>query len=122
MLAGIIYGSWAAYSNSDHGIHAAKLAGLGQGLYALFSTYIVTLTTYYCFHKTKQNSLIKQSLTCRLTLSFFISFLVMLSIPIIIHSLLLTPDILEAITPGLIWGSGYVMFLLWKEEKATQID
>lgn len=46
-------------------------------------------------------------------LSFVASFLVMISIPLTIHHALGTPEILNAILPGILWGSGYIATYIW---------
>ncbi len=108
LLAGLIYGSWAAFANFEHGTAVAAKAGIGQGIYALASTWLVTLTAVYVYHKLKGGWL---GFCC----GFGSSFLVMLSIPLLIHSILLTPNVWQAILPGLIWGSGYIFIYLLKQ-------
>ena len=106
LLAVLVYGSWAAFTNMDHGFHAALMAGLGQGAYAFVSTFTVTSLaqkSYSYFGAGVKGFLF----------SFIATFLVMLLIPLGIHSVLGTPDVLEAISLGLIWGTGYILFILW---------
>lgn len=104
-LAFLIYGAWAAFVNSEYGAEVYLKAGLGQGMYALFATWIITALT--------QTTFIKAGADGRaVVLAFLAGFAVMLAIPLSVHSLLQTPDVLQAITPGLIWGSGYLLVVL----------
>lgn len=105
LLAGLVYGSWAAFSNHEYGVMVATKAGLGQGAYALFSTWLVTWTGIRVFQL--YNGGWRGFLT-----GFTSSFLVMLAIPIAIHAILKTPNMWMAILPGLIWGSCYIAIYL----------
>ena len=111
-LAFIIYGSWAAWVNSEYGIEVSLRAGLGQGIYAFFSTWFVTATARKMLVRYGNGWLGK-------AVSFTMAFLVMLAFPAVIHNVLRTPDIIEAILPGLIWGSGYIGFVIWVSAKTT---
>ena len=111
-LAFIIYGSWAAWVNSEYGIQVSLRAGLGQGIYAFFSTWFVTSTARKMLVRYGNGWLGK-------AVSFTTAFLVMLAFPAVIHNVLRTPDIIEAILPGLIWGSGYIGFVIWVSAKTT---
>lgn len=105
LLAFVIYGCWAYYANHEHGIDKALPAGIAQGAYAFFSTLIVGEMAKRLCLKLGMN--IKS-----IVISFALTFVVMLLIPLIIHSALKTPDIMETILPGLIWGSGYILAIL----------
>lgn len=107
----MIYGSWAAFVNLDHGTPMALRAGVGQGLYAFASTWLVTATAQQLLARFGYTS-------AAITLSFVLTFCLMLSLPLLIHTLLGTADILEAIVPGLIWGSGYILLVLRVESRA----
>ena len=96
-------------------------AGVGQGVYAFASTWLVTATA--------QQLITRFGYHLRgLLLSFLITFALMLSIPLLLHTLLQTADIWEAILPGLIWGSGYIILILrldlraHKMRQATQAE
>tara|TARA_R100001377_G_scaffold50373_1_gene29308 strand:- start:224 stop:580 length:357 start_codon:yes stop_codon:yes gene_type:complete len=102
----LIYGPWAAFVNLDHGPEMALRAGLGQGAYAFVSTWLITGTARAALARLGYHSL-------ALVLSFLITFCLMLSIPLLLHALLGTADVWEAILPGLLWGSGYIFFVLW---------
>lgn len=106
LLAAVIYGSWAAYSNIEYTSQVMIRAGLGQGLYAFFSTWLVSYVAVTVHRKITGDKM-------AIAIAFMASFFVMLWIPITIHTLLKTPDMWQAITPGLIWGSGYIAALLW---------
>ena len=89
-------------------------AGVGQGVYAFASTWLVTATA--------QQLLARLGYQPRgLVLSFLITFALMLSIPLLIHTLLQTADIWEAILPGLVWGSGYIILILRLDLRAHKM-
>ena len=111
-LAFIIYGSWAAWVNSEYGIEVSLRAGLGQGIYAFFSTWFVTAVARNMLARYGAGWFGK-------AISFTTAFLVMLAFPAVIHNVLRTPDIIEAILPGLIWGSGYIGFVIWVSAKTS---
>ena len=106
LLAAVIFGGWAAYVNSDYGMAVLVRSGLGQGTYALFSTWIVNKTVAGLLTFLKGNS-------ARMIMSFVGSFLVMISIPIAVHHIIRTPEVVNAILPGALWGSGYILAILW---------
>lgn len=105
-MAAVVFGGWAAYVNSEYGLFVLLRTGLGQGLYALFSTWIVSKTAadIYAFAGGKLRGFVA---------GFIASFLIMVSIPLAIHHVLGTPEIIAAILPGIIWGSGYIATYLW---------
>ena len=111
LAAGIVYGSWAAYANIEYGSSTMLSAGLGQGLYAVFSTWIVTAVASRALRTVGPNPF-------GMTAAFFASFFVMLLIPISVHSWLGTPDMWQAIAPGLIWGSLYIAAFIVRTRKA----
>ena len=43
LLAAVVFGGWAAFVNSEYGLFVLVRSGLGQGVYAFFSTWIVTV-------------------------------------------------------------------------------
>lgn len=106
LLAGLVFGSWAAYVNSEYGTFVLIRTGLGQGIYALFSTWIVTRTVRDVMNVTTGNPL-------RFIAGFASGFIVMVSIPLAIHAALGTPQILLAIAPGVLWGSIYIVGCVW---------
>lgn len=112
LLAAVIFGAWAAYVNREYGIFILVRSGLGQGAYALCSTWIVgrVATDVFAFagHTTQGR-----------VWSFVSSFLAMVSIPLTIHNLIGTPEITYAILPGIIWGSGYILVYVWALPKKT---
>ena len=110
----LIYGVWAAFVNLDHGSDMALRAGLGQGAYAFVSTWLVTASAQHLLAWLGYNRL-------GLALCFLLTFCLMLSLPLIIHTLLGTADIWEAIAPGLLWGSGYIVFVLGVELRARRV-
>ena len=106
ILAGLVFGSWAAYVNREYGTFVLVRTGLGQGVYALFSTWIVTHTVAEVMNFTKGNSL-------RFLFGFASGFIVMVSIPLAIHTALGTPEIVLAIAPGVLWGSIFIAGCVW---------
>ena len=96
-LALLVYGSWAAFVNAEHGAHMAWRAGLGQGLYDFASTWMVTAMAREALRR------LGTSLG-GVALSFVLSFAVMLCFPLLIHAVLGTIDVWEAIAPGLVVG------------------
>lgn len=101
ILAAIIYGAWAGFANSEHGLSIWVKAALAQGVYAFISTLSITHIAKFVFLKFK----------CGLSgiiIGFLASFVVMIAIPLIVHNAIGTPDIWEAILPGIIWGSIYL--------------
>jgi hypothetical protein len=106
LLAALVFGSWAAFVNREYGTDIAIRSGLGQAVYALFSTWIVSKTLVSVFSKTQRD--VQGAI-----LSFVAAFIVMICIPLTIHYALGTPEILNAILPGAVWGSGYIGSYLW---------
>lgn len=105
VAAAIFFGGWAAIVNSVYGPAVMLRSGLGQGLYALAATWLVTQTACSVYRRTGRH--------VRGWLAGFSSALgVMLVVPLTIHSILRTPEIVTAILPGLLWGIGYVSVLL----------
>lgn len=106
----IIYGSWAVYANFEHGQHAYIMAGIVQGSYAFISTLTMTSAARWMYKKCGcgRNGIIS---------GFSFGFLVMLAIPITVHYMAGTPDILETMLPGLIWGTAYLLSYLILAEK-----
>ncbi len=106
VVAAAGYGGWAAYANYEHGAHAWMMAGFIQASYAFFSTFFITHVA--------QRAFIKYDCGIRGVLAGFgASFVVMLAIPIIVHSFAGTPDVLQTILPGLVWGSIYLLGVLF---------
>lgn len=99
------YGGWAVFANYEHGPHAWAMAGAIQATYAFISTFFITTVA--------QRTYIKYNCGVRGVFAGFItSFIVMLAIPVTVHCIAGTPDILQTILPGLIWGSIYLMGFL----------
>jgi len=105
LAAAIGYGGWAVFANFEHGMHAWMMAGVIQGAYAFVSTLSITHIARWVFLKC--NCAIKGIIT-----GFIASFIVMLALPLGVHSIAGTPDLWQTILPGLIWGSIYLMGFL----------
>lgn len=106
ILAALVYGAWAAYANAEHGSFIAARSGLGQGIYAFVSTWLVAMVAFKSVGFSNNRIL-------QIFIAFTLTFLVMLTIPLVIHMVLQTPNVWQAILPGLVWGSGYILVLLW---------
>ena len=106
-VAGLFYGGWAAYSNSEHGNHAALMAFMAQGSFAFVSTWLLayTVTSLSRFQKAGPRHFI----------IFLQCSLLLLIIPVILHLLAGTPDILQAMLPGLLIGNTYLWFLVQRQ-------
>ena len=112
----LVYGGWAIFANFEHGRSAWLMAGIIQGIYAFGSTLAITVVAYWAYIRIGSGI---QGILC----SFGLSFLVMLSIPVSIHTVAGTPDILQTILPGLIWGSGYLIaYLVLTDRKKKSRD
>ncbi len=101
ILAAVIYGSWAGFTNSEHGFSLWIKAALAQGVYAFISTLSITHIAKFVFLKFKCG-------LAGIATGFLASFFVMIAIPLLVHNAVGTPDIWEAILPGMIWGSIYL--------------
>lgn len=104
-LAFLIYGGWAAFVNSEYGLAVLIRSGLGQGVYAFFSTWMVTAVARKVLFHYGSN-------WRGFALSFLASFFIMLACPLTVHAILQTPEVIQAILPGLIWGSFYIAFVI----------
>ena len=109
-IAGLFYGSWAAYSNIEHGNSAALTALTIQGGFAMLSTWL--LTSFISWSIQRQHPNPKPWFT------FLQTAALLIGIPAIAHNVLGTPDILQAMLPGLIVGNGYSLFVI---QQMTQV-
>lgn len=101
LLAACGYGLWAGWVNNEYGGDIALKTALIQGTYAFLSTSVITLIA------TKLLRYLSFSDASR-WVSLIVSWLVMLAIPILLHTWQDTPDLFEAITPGVLIGSIYL--------------
>jgi hypothetical protein len=106
LAAAIGYGGWAVFANYEHGVYAWVVAGFIQASYAFFSTFFITHVAKWTF--IKYDCGFKGILA-----GFGTSFIVMLAIPLLVHSIFHTPDLWQTILPGLIWGSIYLLGVLF---------
>jgi len=113
IAAAVFFGSWAAIVNSAYGPAVMSRAGIGQGLYAFAATWLVTHAA--CSLYRRAGGRIRGWLA-----GFGMSFVVMLLVPLAIHGILGTPEVIVALLPGLLWGCGYVSVLLTNLERATR--
>jgi hypothetical protein len=113
LAATLVYGSWAAYANFEHGRHAWVMAASVQGIYAFISTLSITGVAHWIYNKAGCGNK-------GIAIGFGASFMVMLAIPISVHSFVGTPDIIQTILPGAIWGAMYLLGYLLVQEKARK--
>lgn len=113
LAAMLVYGAWAIFANFEHGRSAWLMAGVIQGIYAFGSTLTVTVVARWAYLRAGAKL---RGILC----GFGLSFLVMLIIPVAVHSIAGTPNILQTILPGLIWGSGYLIGYLLLTEKNSK--
>ena len=100
-FAALIYGFWAGWVNSDHGSDIALKVGLIQASYAFLSTALVTFIAQKLLEKFNFSSAAR-------VIALLASWVVMLSIPVLLHTWQNTPDLIEAILPGAIIGTLYL--------------
>ena len=115
VLAMVIYGTWAAYANAEHGRDIALTAGAVQASYAFASTLSVSVCALWAYQRFGRGGY-------GILLGFGCSFALMLAIPLFIHTLLGTPELWLTILPGLIWGSMYIVVFLLLKERAHKQD
>ncbi|MGY5451544.1 hypothetical protein ACVFI8_11465 [Agarivorans sp. MS3-6] len=101
LLAALLYGAWAAFVNSEYGSNIAFKAGIVQGSYAFGSTWLIS----FIAKSVLQHWGYSQAVRC---LAMAVSWLVMLFIPVTLHTWQQTPDLIEAMLPGLAIGSVYL--------------
>jgi len=101
ILAAVVYGAWAGFANSEHGFSIWVKAALVQAIYAFASTLSITHIAQFVFLKFKCGF-------SGIVTGFLASFIVMIATPLLVHNAVGTPDIWEAILPGMIWGSIYL--------------
>lgn len=108
----VLYGGWAIYANFEHGQKAGLIAGAVQGVYAFVSTLSVTLVALNIYQRSHGGKL-------GIIAGFSVGFLVMLIIPWVVHSAAGTPNKLQTVLPGIIWGSLYLGAVLTLHAKNT---
>ena len=110
-VALLAYGGWAAFSNMAFGMKPMLLAFLVQGSFAFVSTWLLTKLVI---------ALLKQQSGRRMPVFLLCSFL-LAAIPASLHALAGTPNIFQAMLPGLILGNGYLWLLLQRLGGAAQL-
>jgi hypothetical protein len=110
LLAFLVYGTWATFVN--YWAHADNfiLSGIAQGSYAFATTYLLKLSVLKIYQKLQQTRL-------ALLYTFASSFILLVSIPTLIHLLANTKEIFYSILPGAIIGGVYLMLILKYEVK-----
>lgn len=108
----LIYGSWAGYSNVEHGSKVFLQAFAVQGLFAFAATLTLGSLARNLYQRAGATH-------AALVLAFLCCMLLALAIPVSIHWLLATPAIVQSILPGFIIGNGYIAALLISEHRKT---
>ena len=101
VLAALGYGGWAFFANFDTSASAAWRASILQGCYAFGSTLLLNTAVRTISRKLGGGPRGK-------TIAYICGLIIIVSIPLAIHSVAQTPNILLTIAPGVIWGSIYV--------------
>jgi len=99
------YGIWAATVNYYAGSNNFIMAGIIQGTYAFLSTLLLKLSVL------KIHAIFKSKNRVKL-MTYLVSFILMLSIPITIHLNSGTQEIFYSILPGVIIGSLYLFMIV----------
>jgi len=102
ILALLAYGSWAAFSNIDFGLITALKAFGVQGLFAFTTTLGLSLLAARLYRSFGANY-------TAILFSFLLCFILIGTVPPVLHWLISTPNIFKSILPGLIWGSIYIL-------------
>jgi len=124
LLAALFYGSWAAYSNYEYGIEPFLVAGLVQGSFAFAATLALALVVSWLlrwqrqtrkhptFQRADEEIPLPTSTVYQSAQVFVIVSILLATIPATLHYAAGTPDILQAMLPGLILGNGYLIVLI----------
>jgi hypothetical protein len=115
ILGFIVYGGWAFYVNSQHGIDAGFKAGFVQGSYSFALTLSTTLLMEFLWTRL-QNARGPYFLTLSITntITFSTAYL--------INRVFGTPEILLTIFPGFLIGIVYTAFYLFSLSKLTSVN
>ncbi|WP_432455528.1 MULTISPECIES: hypothetical protein [unclassified Agarivorans] len=101
ILAALGYGAWAALVNREYGPVVSLRAGLVQGSYAFVSTALISYVARAVLQRWGYHQHIRY-------LAMLLSWLVMLSIPSLLHLWQHTPNWQQAMLPGVLFGSLYL--------------
>lgn len=112
-IAMLVYGAWAFCANYVVDITMALTAAAIQGSYAFVMTFFLAKSAVYCYGLFGEG-------VAALFISFTLCFLVLLTVPTVLHLIAGTPNILLTILPGLLWGSGYILLLLMSKQRMKQ--
>jgi hypothetical protein len=115
ILGFIVYGGWAFYVNSQHGVAVGLKAGFVQGTYSFALTLSTTLLMEFLWtslQTTRGRYFLTLSTTN--TLTFATAYLV--------NRVFLTPEILPTIIPGFLIGIVYTAFYLFSLRKLNNLS
>jgi hypothetical protein len=115
ILGFIVYGGWAFYVNSKHGVAVGLKAGFVQGTYSFALTLSTALFMEFLW-TSLQNTRERYFLTLSITnsLTFATAYLV--------NWVFLTPEILPTIIPGFLIGIIYSAFYLFSLRKLNNLN
>jgi hypothetical protein len=105
LIAGIAYGGWAYFVNSEHSQHAGVMAALVQGISSFVLTLLVSwvAATVYNSQRGKLRAVI---------LGWLASVTLLISVPTIVHFFAGTPNIAKTISLGVSIGAVYLLVYL----------
>ncbi len=104
IIAALVYGSWAGFSNWQYELSKVFMAALVQGSFAFAATWLLTSTVTWL--------MARHSETPRPILVFFQCAFLLLIIPAGLHFLAGTPNIIQSMLPGFVIGNIYLAFLI----------
>ena len=100
IAAFVIYGGWAYFVNRSHDESLAQMIGVVQGGYSFGLTFVMTLVTEWLYQKfSNQTHQVRYVMVTVCTALFIM--------PVTIHWMIGTPEILMTILPGFVIGSIY---------------
>ena len=103
-LAAGAYGGWAAYSHWEFARSVIITAFAIQGGFAFSSTWLLNASVLWMIGK--------QQPTPKPVLTFCICFAALLAIPVSLHLAAGSPNMWQAILPGLTIGSAYAAWVI----------
>lgn len=109
IVAALVYGGWAAYSNWGFDMSTALMAALVQGGFAFASTWLLTRAVKYLVARYTEAML--SAIKVKLVVFAQCCFLLVV-IPAGLHLAVGTPNILMAMLPGLIVGNIYLGYIV----------
>ena len=106
-LACVCYGAWAAFSNAEHSVGSMITAFMVQGGFAFVSTWLLARFIGWLIQQQQPDP--------RYPLVFMQCAIILIAVPATLHLAAGTPDIVEAMLPGVILGNGYAGLLIYRK-------